>query len=179
MRAETTFRSVLAPAITAFLDLKRALGGQCVRETAAVLRTGAAAVQRSHSALGASYRRLLRRKGYRVAVFATARKQAQLVCRMLRRGQDYVDIGEQACGQRFRQQRVAGMKRAAESLGYLLVPLLTRTLSWLGSPGLLGPQPGFSRPNRKALLQEETGGPDGRRDGCNDGPWSLGEFRPR
>ena len=36
MRAEPTFRSVIAPAITAFLDLKRALGCQYARETAAL-----------------------------------------------------------------------------------------------------------------------------------------------
>ena len=36
----------------------------------------AVALQRSHSALGATFRRIARRKGYRVAVFATARRLA-------------------------------------------------------------------------------------------------------
>lgn len=44
-----------------------------------------------------------------MAVFATARKLAQLVYRMLRWGQDYVDIGERAYELQFRQQRIAGM----------------------------------------------------------------------
>lgn len=82
----------------------------------------AVALQRSHSALGATFRRIARRKGYRVAVFATARKLAQLVYRMLHWGQDYVDISEQAHELRFRQMRIAGMKRTAESIGYELVP---------------------------------------------------------
>ena len=82
----------------------------------------AVALQRSHSALGATFRRIARRKGYRVAVFAVARKLAQLVYRMLRWGQDYVDVGEQVYELRFRQERIAGMKRAAESLGYQLLP---------------------------------------------------------
>ena len=34
MRAEPTLRSVIAPAITGFLNLKRALGRQYARETA-------------------------------------------------------------------------------------------------------------------------------------------------
>lgn len=59
---------------------------------------------------------------------------------MLRWGRDYVDIGEQANKQRFRQQRVAGMKRAAESLGHQLVPQ-TQPSTQLPTPG----SPGFPR----------------------------------
>ena len=97
-------------------------GGLGSNRVAAALRMAAAALQRSHSALGAAFRRIARLKGYRVAVFATARKLAQLVHRMLRWGQDYVDIGDTADELRFRHKRVAGMQRAAESLGYKLVP---------------------------------------------------------
>ena len=59
--------------------------------------------------------------GYSVAVFATARKLANLVYRMLRWGQDYLDIGEQEYEARFRRQRLAGLEAAAKSLGYGLV----------------------------------------------------------
>lgn len=97
-------------------------GGLGPIRVAAALRMGAVAVQRSHSALGASFRRISRLKGYRVAVFATARKLAQLVCRRLRWGQDYVDIGQEAYEERFRRQRLVGMQRAAQSLGCQLVP---------------------------------------------------------
>jgi len=97
-------------------------GGLGSNRVAAALRMAAVALQRSHSALGAAFRRIARLKGYRVAVFATARKLAQLVYRMLRWGQDYVDIGDTAYELRFRDKRVTGMQRAAESLGYKLVP---------------------------------------------------------
>lgn len=97
-------------------------GGMGSNRIAAALRMAAVALQRSHSALGAHFRRIARRKGYRVAVFATARKLAHLVYRMLRWGQHYVDIGEQAYELRFRQLRIAGMQKAADALGYELVP---------------------------------------------------------
>ena len=78
---------------------------------AAKLRMAAVALQRSHSALGAASRRTARLKAYRVAVFPTARKLAQLVYPMLRQGQGYVDIGDTAFELRFRDERVAGMQR--------------------------------------------------------------------
>ena len=50
---------------------------------ATALRMAAVALQRSHSALGATFRRIARRKGYRVAAFAVARKLAQLQSQVL------------------------------------------------------------------------------------------------
>ena len=41
---------------------------------------------------------------------------------MLRYGQDYVDIGEQAYELQFHTRRFKAIKDAAKSLGYLLVP---------------------------------------------------------
>ena len=40
---------------------------------------------------------------------------------MLRFGQDYIDIGEEAYEQRSRTRRLAGLYAAAKSLGYTLV----------------------------------------------------------
>lgn len=57
--------------------------------------------------------------------------------------------------------------------------MLTRTMFRPELFGLFRPQPGFSYPHRNALLQEETGGPGGRRDCVDRGPWSVGEFRSR
>ena len=88
---------------------------------AAVLRMGATSLRSSKTALGASYRRIARHKGQGVAVFATARKLAQLVYRMLRYGQDYTDIGAEAYESRFREKRLAGLRSAAKDLGYDLV----------------------------------------------------------
>lgn len=89
---------------------------------AGALRMCAAALERSRTALGAYFRRVCRRKGRLVAVFATARKLAELIYAMLVRGQDYVDAGEQAYEARFEQRRLAAVTEAARSLGYAMVP---------------------------------------------------------
>ncbi|MFQ5599895.1 MAG: IS110 family transposase [Candidatus Krumholzibacteriia bacterium] len=97
---------------------RNALGANRV---AGVLRMAAVSLQRSKSALGAAFRRIARRKDAAVAVFAIARRLAQLVYRMLRYGQDYVDIGENAYELRFQARRLVGLTDAAKSLGYTLV----------------------------------------------------------
>ena len=89
---------------------------------AGALRIAAVSLSRSKTALGAYYRRIARRKDGKTAVFATARKLAQLVFRMLRYGQDYIDIGERAFEERFRQNHINGLRRAAQALGYTLTP---------------------------------------------------------
>jgi transposase len=96
---------------------RNALGANRI---AAVLRMAATSLKRGRTALAATYRRIARHKGASVAVFAVARKLAQLIYRMLRYGQDYVDIGEQAYEQKFKARRVASLKEAARSLGYSL-----------------------------------------------------------
>jgi len=95
--------------------------GLGANRVAAALRMAAVTLRNTKSALGAAYRRLARLKGASVAVFATARQLAKLVYRMLRHGEDYVDIGQQAYEHRFETQRLLGLTRAAESLGYSLV----------------------------------------------------------
>ena len=87
------------------------------------LRMAALSLRRSKSALGAYYRHIARRKGANVAVFATARKLAILIYRMLRYGQEYVDIGEAAYEERFQERRFQGIAAAAKHLGYQLVPI--------------------------------------------------------
>lgn len=89
---------------------------------AGALRMAALALARSKSALGAHYRRIARRKDGKIAIFATARKLAQLVFRMLKHGHDYIDIGERAFNDRFRQNHLSGLRRAAHALGYALTP---------------------------------------------------------
>ncbi len=87
-----------------------------------VLRMGSLTLQRSKTALGAYFRRIARHKGAAVAVFATARKLATLVYRMLRYGQPYTDIGEAAYEAAFANRRLAALNNAAKSLGYTLTP---------------------------------------------------------
>jgi transposase len=90
------------------------------RVSAALRMAAAGSLGRGKTALGAAYRRIARHKGAKVAIFAIARKLAQLVYRMLRYGQDYVDIGERAYEQQFLARRVANLRDAARSLGYSL-----------------------------------------------------------
>ena len=89
---------------------------------AAVLRMAAVSLKHSKTALGAAFRRKARHKGWSVAVFSMARRLAVLVYRMLRYGQDYIDIGEACYEARFRQRRLSGLTDAAKSLGFKLVP---------------------------------------------------------
>jgi len=105
--------------------LKKRRNGTGANRIAAVLRMAASALQRSRTALGAAYRRIARYKGASVAVFAIARKLAQLVYRMIRYGQDYVDVGERTYELQFETRRLAGIKDAAKSLGYSLTKELT------------------------------------------------------
>lgn len=87
----------------------------------AALRMAALSARRSQTALGAYYRRIAQRAGADVAVFATARKLAQYVYRLLRWGQPYVDEGAAASERRYREARVSRLAQTAKDLGYQLV----------------------------------------------------------
>jgi transposase len=89
--------------------------------TAEVLRTAATALKHSRSALGAYYRRIARRKDSGIAVFATARKLCGLIYRMLRFGQQYVDIGQAECDRRYEELRIRALKTKANQMGFNLV----------------------------------------------------------
>jgi transposase len=89
--------------------------------TAEVLRNAASSLKHSLSALGAYYRRIARRKDSGVAVFATARKLGALVYRMLRYGQQYVDVGQAEYEKRYEQTRVRALASTAKQMGYNLV----------------------------------------------------------
>lgn len=90
---------------------------------AAAFRMAALSLRHSRTALGAYYRRLAQRLGGDVAVFATARKLATLVYRLLRWGQPYVDVGEAAYEARYRQQRITSLQASAKALGYQLAAI--------------------------------------------------------
>lgn len=102
---------------------KKKVRGLGANRIATSLRMAALALKKSKSALGAEFRRISRRKDYSTAVFAIARKLAVLIYRMLRYGQQYVDIGEEAYERRHKIRRLIGIKSAAVSLGYDLVKL--------------------------------------------------------
>ena len=88
---------------------------------ASALRMAALSLRNGSTALGAYYRKIARRIGGDVAVFATARKLATLIYRLLRWGQPYIDEGAEAYERRYQQGRISALKAKAKELGYELV----------------------------------------------------------
>jgi transposase len=95
--------------------------GTASTRVGAALRMAALTLRNSKTALGGAYRRLARRKGASVAVFATARKLAVIIYRMLRYGTAYVDEGLQAYEQRFQTARLQMCQQIAKQFGYKLI----------------------------------------------------------
>lgn len=115
----------LAPktAYSAGKPLRKRRKGTGSTRVANVLRMAALSLKHSASALGAYFRHIARRKGSGTAVFATARKLAQYLYRMLRFGQDYVDEGAEAYEARYRLKRLQSLTTTAKHMGYRLAPL--------------------------------------------------------
>jgi transposase len=88
---------------------------------ATALRMASLSMRNSQTALGAYYRRIARRISGDVAVFATARKLATWIYRLLRWGQRYVDEGAETYERRYQQIRINALKAKAKQLGYELV----------------------------------------------------------
>jgi transposase len=102
--------------------LKKKKRNSASTRVAAALRMAALSLRHSQTALGAYYRSIARRIGGDVAVFATARKLATLIYRLLRWGQPYVDEGAEAFEKRYQQQRIKSLAARAKELGYQLTP---------------------------------------------------------
>ncbi len=98
---------------------KRGSGSTLVGEA---LRQTAFSLRHSQTALGAYFRHIAQRKGPDVASFATARKIATYIYRMLRWGQPYVDTGAEAQEQIYQIARLNHLKTFAASLGFELAP---------------------------------------------------------
>jgi len=91
--------------------------GSTTTRLGATFRMAALTLRNSKTALGAEYRRIARRKGASVAVFAMARKLAILVYRLLRYGQAYVDQGIEAYEARFKAARIRTCRQIAKEFG--------------------------------------------------------------
>jgi transposase len=92
----------------------------CTR-VAQAFRMAATTLRNTKTALGAYYRRISWRKGASVAVFATARKLAQLVYRLVRFGQSYVDIGSRSYEARYNKARLKHYIKSLMDMGYDVV----------------------------------------------------------
>ena len=89
---------------------------------AQAFRMAASSLYRSQTALGAFYRRIKARSGGQQAVTATAHKIARIYYAMLTKGTSYVELGQQAYEQQYKQRRIDHLKRQAKSLGFQLLP---------------------------------------------------------
>src|SRR6266481_2674219 len=102
--------------------LKKKKRNSASTRVAAALRMAASSLRHSESALGAYYRQIARRIGADVAVFATARKLATIIYRLLRWGQPYVDEGAERYERRYRENRIKSLTTRAKELGFQLTP---------------------------------------------------------
>jgi transposase len=87
---------------------------------AAHLRLAAVTVGRTHTALGAFYRRLAARIGKAKAVTATARKIAVLFYNAMRFGMKYADPGADHYERQYRQRVIKQLHRRAAEFGFSL-----------------------------------------------------------
>lgn len=92
---------------------------------AQAFRMAAATLSRSHSALGAFYRRVKSRTGGKQAITATAHKLARLYYALLTQGTTYVEMGQQAYEQKYQERRLKHLTAQAKSLGFQLLPSTT------------------------------------------------------
>ena len=115
----------LAPnlSISAGKKVPSKLKGTTTSRVATALRMAALALRNSKTALGAFYRRISRRKGASVAVFATARKLAQIIYRLVCHGQAYIDIAAKAYEAQFNNRRLKYYTKALKDMGYKVKPL--------------------------------------------------------
>ncbi len=113
----------LAPnrAVSGGKPLRKKKRGSASSRLSAALRSAALSLRHSQTALGAYFRHTAQRLGADVAVFATARKLATLIYRLLRWGHAYVDEGAEAYEKRYQTARVHRLLTTAADLGYQLV----------------------------------------------------------
>jgi transposase len=89
---------------------------------AIALRLAARSLHRSQSALGAFFRRMNSRLGYRGAITATAHKLARYVYAMLKHGELYVSQSLEQYEAAMQQRIERTLRKKAHALGYDLVP---------------------------------------------------------
>lgn len=88
-------------------------------------RMAAQSAGRSQSALGAFYRRIRAKHGPPKAITATAHKIARIFYHLLKYKKPFIDPGQDAYEQKFKQRIISNLKRRAKSLGMELIPIQT------------------------------------------------------
>jgi transposase len=92
-----------------------------VNRVASALRMCAQSLLKSKSALGAYARRMRAKRDTQIAIIATAHKLARLIYRMLKYGEEYVDIGQERYEATYKAGLLKSLERKARLLGYQLV----------------------------------------------------------
>lgn len=87
------------------------------------LRMAAVSAGKSHSALGAYYRRLAARLGKAKAIRATAHKLARLIYTLMTKGEEYVDKGQDYFEEQYQQRVMKNLKKKALAMGFSLTPV--------------------------------------------------------
>ena len=100
---------------------KKKKRGSASHRVAAARRSAALSLQHSRTALGAYFRHTANRLGADVAAFATARKLATHIYRLIRWGQAYIDSGADAYEKSYQAARINRLRTNATQLGYELV----------------------------------------------------------
>jgi transposase len=90
-------------------------------------RMAAQTLCRSHSALGAYYRRMQARLGAPKAITAAAHKLARIFYRLWTSGDAYTDPGIDAYEHQYRDRILKNLKKKAQAFGLELIPISTPT----------------------------------------------------
>jgi len=94
---------------------------------ATTLRVAASTLHHSQSALGAYYRRQKSRLGAPKAMTATAYKIARLVYTMMKKGEDYVDAGQDYYEKQYKKRIISNIRKKLQQFGYELTPMEINT----------------------------------------------------
>lgn len=98
-----------------------------VNRAANAFRMAAQTLCRSHSALGAFYRRMQSRLGAPKAITAAAHKLARIFYRLWTSGNTYSDPGIDAYEQQYRDRILKNLQKKAQAFGLELIPISNAT----------------------------------------------------
>jgi len=91
-----------------------------VNRAAMAFRQAATTLRHSKSALGVFHRRMRSKLGPMKAVTATAHKLACIFYRMMKYGDDFVDIGMAAYEAKLKERQIKSLQKRANDLGYTI-----------------------------------------------------------